>query len=100
MTNNTSNAGTIVQTSVGISRNLKRDLKVPLKDIFGVGGAEEYSTDIFGETRIHLETNFNKLKSSALGGDEDTSLMFDATNNYGDMEGNAALADGTKIFPR
>ena len=91
VTNNMSNNGGVLQTMT--STNLQRDLKVPLKDILGIGGAEQYSTTIFGETRLHLETNFKKLKSSILGGDEDASLMFNLTNNYGDIVG-ATVAGG------
>ena len=94
VTNNTSNNGLNVQASIGKSVGINRDLKVPLKDIFGVGGAEKYSTSIFGETRIHLETNFNKLKSVVLGGSEGTSTMATNATFFGEMDGNAALAGG------
>lgn len=86
------------------SRNISRDIKIPLNQLFGVCNSEAYSTDKFGETRIHLETNFVKgtgpgLKSRILGGSEDTSLMFDGVNNYGDMADQAAVADGASTNP-
>ncbi len=58
------------------SRNLARDVKVPLKSIFGIGEAEDWSTSKFGETRIHLETNWKSVKSYSLGGFEDTAAAF------------------------
>jgi len=68
------------------SRQISRDIKIPLKDMFGIGMAEDWSTDIFGETRIHCETNFNKLETYKLGGQEDTKLSFDFTNTWGSCE--------------
>lgn len=82
------------------SRNLSRDIKIPLKDMFGMCVSEAYSTDKFGETRIHIETNFVKgaaagLISQVLGGDERASLMFDGTHNYGDMVAQNGIANGS-----
>ena len=85
VTNNVSNDGTTVETPEKVSRMLNRDLKIMCKDVFGVCNAEAYSTDIFGETRMHLEMNMDKLKAQIYGGEEGTSLMFDNTNNYGDF---------------
>ena len=65
------------------SRQISRDIKVPIKDMFGIGMAEDWSTDIFGETRIHCETNFRKLEARKLGGNEDAFLSFDFTNSWG-----------------
>jgi len=90
--NNSNPDGTIID---GLkSKQAVRDIKVPIKDIFnGVGDVDDWSTDIFGETRIHLETNWNKVQSYALGGAEGTSLSFDATTNWGDMAAINALGD-------
>ena len=98
VTNNVSPDGSTINTS-NLSRNISRDIKIPLKEMFGCCVSEAYSTDKFGETRIHVETNFVKganagLKSIVLGGDERTSLMFDATNNYGDFTDQAGIANG------
>jgi len=101
ITDNVDADGTTVNTA-HTSRQLSRDIKIPLKEMFGMCVSEAYSTDKFGETRIHVETNFVKgsssaLKSIVLGGDERTSLMFDATNNYGDMgaQNNIPIGDST-----
>ena len=91
VTDNTAPNGTDVNTR-HVSSNIIRDIKIPLKDVFGVCGTEEYSTDIMGETRIHLETNFDRLSSEHIGGTELTSIMFDGSTAYGAMEGNDALA--------
>tara|TARA_R110000868_G_scaffold62863_2_gene189791 strand:- start:368 stop:2116 length:1749 start_codon:yes stop_codon:yes gene_type:complete len=78
------------------SRQISRDIKIPLKDMFGIGMAEDWSTDIFGETRIHCETNFNKLETYKLGGQEDTKLSFDVTNTWGSVE-DIAMAAGETV---
>jgi hypothetical protein len=92
--NNTTPDGTLIADLK--SKQAARDIKIPIKDIFnGVGDADDWSTDVFGETRIHLETNWNKVQSYALGGAEGTSLSFDATTHWGDMAAiNAVGATG------
>ena len=84
VTDNTDPAGTIANAQ-HTSRQVARDLKVPLAELFGVANSTAYSTDMFGETRIHLETNFNKVKARPLGGLEDTSNGFDGATPYGSM---------------
>ncbi len=92
VTDNTAPDGTDIN-ALHVSNNVSRDIKVPLKDVLGIGGAEAYSTNIMGETRIHAELNFGELTSEHLGGAEATSLMFDGTTNYGAME-QQTVADG------
>lgn len=99
VTNNTTPDGTIIDTTNN-SRNISRDIKIPLKELFGVCNSEAYSTDIWGETRIHCETNMvinniAGLKNRHLGGAESTSLMFDKTLFYGDMVDQTAVAGGS-----
>ena len=85
--NNAENNGTVTASGLtNVSRNLNRDIKIPLKDIFGVGNTTDYSTQNFGETRLHIETNFKNLKSKVLGGEENTSLMFSQTAHYGGID--------------
>lgn len=64
------------------SRQLARDVKVPLKDVFGICSADDWSTDKHGETHIHMETNWKDVKSQALGGQEDVSVA-PAGNTWG-----------------
>jgi len=92
VTDNTAPNGTDVNT-LHTSGNVDRDIKVPLKDVLGIGSTEQYSTTIMGETRIHAELNFANLTSEQLGGDELTSIMFDGSTAYGAMEGDI-VADG------
>ena len=103
VTDNTGPDGTTINTA-DTSRNIARDIKVPLNQLFGVANSEAYSTDKFGETRIHCETNFvvngaTGLKSQHLGGAEATSLMFDGANNYGDMVAQNAIAAEASTGP-
>jgi len=90
--NNTDDAGAVITGRE--SRNLTRDVKVMIKDIFGIGEAEDWNTDKFGETRIHLETNWKDVRSYQLGGFEDVSLSFDQTNTWGKCETQMGIAAG------
>jgi hypothetical protein len=69
-----------------VSRNLARDVKIPLKDIFGIGQVDDWDTNKFGETLIHLETNWKAVKTVKLGGTENADLSFDGTNTWGKMD--------------
>ena len=81
-----------------VSRQISRDIKVPIKDMFGIGMAEDWSTDIFGETRIHCETNFKKLQTRKLGGNEDTLNSFDGTTPWGACEALANQPAATELL--
>ena len=84
---NTDDVGTKVTGAV--SRQLARDVKVPLKSVFGIAeGADAWdtSTSKFGTTRIHMETNWKKVKVDQLGGSENTSLSFDGAAMWGQGE--------------
>ena len=96
VTDNTDPAGTIANAQ-HTSRQVARDLKVPLAELFGVANSTAYSTDMFGETRIHLETNFNKVQARPLGGLEATSNGFDGATPYGQMEPFNGMADAQVI---
>lgn len=91
--NNTNDAGGII-TGRG-SRNLARDVKIPIKDLFGIGEAEDWNTDKFGETHIHLETNWKDVRSYELGGAENATQAFNQTNFWGACDDQPAIADGT-----
>lgn len=80
------------------SRLLSRDVKVPLKSVFGLAeGADAWDTSKFGATRIHCETNWKHVKSQALGGSENTSLTFTGGEFWGSMESHVNLADGDDL---
>lgn len=103
VTDNTAPDGTTINADHK-SRNIARDIKIPLNQLFGVCNSEAYSTDKWGETRIHCETNFVKgagagLKAIIWGGEEDTSLMFDGANNYGAMVTQNGIAAETTTAP-
>ena len=51
---------------------LTRDLRIPLSDLFGVGSAM-WNSDVYGDTRIHLELTPNLLDIAQLGGVEKTT---------------------------
>jgi len=96
VTDNTDPLGTTINDQ-NTSREVARDLKVPLAELFGVANSRAYSTDVFGETRIHLETNFDKVKAKVLGGAENVSNGFDGATPYGAFDPKAGQADTTVI---
>tara|TARA_R110002110_G_scaffold41120_3_gene130996 strand:- start:4698 stop:6335 length:1638 start_codon:yes stop_codon:yes gene_type:complete len=53
---------------------LSRDFRIPLSDLFGVGSAV-WNGDVYGDTRIHLELEPNRLVIQQCGGSEDTSAL-------------------------
>jgi len=91
MGSNTSVGGT-VDTSITAS-NTRRDLRIPLSDLFGVGSAL-WNSDVYGSTRIHLELDTSRLRIEQLGGSEDTTNFQPAGQNrtYGAMLDNTAAS--------
>ena len=89
--NNVSDGGGIITGRV--SRNLTRDVKVPIKDMFGIGEAEDWNTDKFGETHIHLETNWKDVRSYELGGFEDVTNSFVQATKWGACEPQLGLSN-------
>ena len=78
------------------SRQLSRDVKIPLKDMWGICEADDWSTQKQGETRMHLETNWADIRLEALGGQEDTSNDPSLTK-WGAMDNVGALAASTAL---
>jgi len=78
------------------SRNISRDVKVPIKDMFGIGEADDWNTSKFGETRLHCETNWKDVRAVKLGGNEETCTAFDGATKWGAM-GNVTLAAGESV---
>jgi len=79
------------------SRDIRRAIKIPLKDVLGIGNTTAYDTSSnkFGQTHIKCETNFAKLKSAYTGGFEDVSDSFDETNVWGKITYDEAALPGT-----
>ena len=72
-------------TTGRVSAGLSRDYRIPLSDLFGVGNAM-WNGRVYGETRIHLETNVDRLRIVPLGGNEDTELGPGGATAYGTMD--------------
>ena len=91
MGSNTSVAGTVDPTIT--ASNTRRDLRIPLSDLFGVGSAL-WNSDVYGSTRIHLELDTSRLRIEQLGGSEDTTNFQPAGQNrtYGAMLDNTAAS--------
>jgi hypothetical protein len=68
---NVNNAGLADTTKKAAA--LTRDYRIPLSDLFGVGNAM-WNSDVFHDTRIHLELEPNLLAIHQLGGEESTSV--------------------------
>jgi len=93
---NTDPNGTVVNTQQ-ISRNIPRDLKIPLSDIFGSCDTDSYDTNARGATDIHLETNMAKLQAQIFGGQEAVTTGFDGATMQGAMETVMGVAVGASI---
>jgi len=91
MGSNTSVAGTVDESIT--ASNTRRDLRIPLSDLFGVGSAL-WNSDVYGATRIHLELDTSRLRIEQLGGSEDTTNFQPAGQNrtYGAMLDNTAAS--------
>ena len=100
VSNNVSNDGTTTVTGLGgdplTSANVDRDIKIPLKDIFGVGEITDFDTSKWGEVSIHLETNMQYLESKQWGGEENTKTGFDQTTPQG-KQADQTLAIGGSL---
>jgi len=75
---------------------LSRDFRIPLSDLFGVGSAV-WDGENYGDTRIHLELEPNRLKIQQCGGAESTSTLTLPTGAvaYGAMD----AVDGSADIP-
>ena len=84
------------------SRAITRDIQIPISDIFGVGNAV-WNGAVYGDTRIHMELNMNRLDLISLGTAEDTEDGPEALGGFSfgaaDDVGTAAvpIAAGTEI---
>lgn len=74
---NVNNSGVIAAKGAS---GLSRDYRIPLSDLFGVGNAM-WNSDVFGDTRIHLEIEPNLLNITQLGGSESTSIFDPSVTN-------------------
>lgn len=82
------------------SNAITRDWRINFSDLFGVGNAM-WNGRVFGETRINLELNINRLRLSAasLGLEANTAVPAGmGTGTYGSCADQAAVGQGTGIF--
>ena len=72
-------------TDLRSSRRVNRDMKIPLGDIFDIAkSVDAWSGNTYGQSRVHLEMNFDKLRvDTSLGQD---NVFWGLTN--GDADGN------------
>lgn len=99
---NTDDAGNALTGAT--SRQLARDVKIPLKSVFGIAeGADAWDTSKFGATRIHMETNWKNVMAIPLGSDEPEAQAFNTpatTNHWGmidDIGPIATTVDGPTV---
>lgn len=59
-----------------------KDVNIPLKQLFNCCKTDSYSTDMYGNTRLHLEMNFNKLEAHTPHVDYGTILAEDQTGVF------------------
>lgn len=96
---NTDNNGNVINGLT--SRNISRDFRMPLSEIFGIGNAV-FDTNNYGDTRVHLEISPNKLNIENLSGDENNTYISDG-NFFGacedDTSGGTAFNTLTFKYP-
>lgn len=93
---NTDDAGNALTGAT--SRQLARDVKVPLKSVFGIAeGADAWDTSKFGSTRIHMETNWKNIMAIPLGSDEPdvTSFTAPTATKWGGIDDIGPIANTT-----
>lgn len=77
------------------SRNTEAPIKIPLKDLFGVGNVDNYSTDKYGKTRIHLELNRDRIRIDQILGVEDPAA--DPNSNWRRNNDDNLMSDNTTL---
>ncbi len=78
------------------SRELDHDVRIPLKDILGLGAVPQYDLSKFGRTKIACEMNFDKIASDFSLGAGDGAWTVD-TNELGAMAPTSARSSGGDI---
>ena len=53
-----------------VSRNRPHEVRIKLKDLLGLGKAKLFSTDKYGECKMNLELNLDRLKTGFIQGQE------------------------------
>lgn len=70
--------------ATGSSEEITNELKIPLKDVFGVAYNKVYDTSKYGQTKLKYEFNFGQLNVIQNGGQADTVFSKD-TNLKGSV---------------
>ncbi len=84
------------------SHQRPHEQKIPLSSVFGIGKANRYDTTKYGETRINLELNLDKLVAVYLQGNEgngnrgQNAVSFQAVDNQAGVAANTAI--NTVVF--
>ncbi len=76
--------------TIGASEEITHELKIPLKDIFGVAYNEVYDTSKYGQTKMKMEFNFGKLSTVQAGNQSDPVFL-----NQSNLKGNVAQLNNT-----
>ena len=91
---NTNNADVVDASRT--SKGLNRDFRIPLSDLFGVGNSM-WNGNVYGDTRIHLELNLDRLRIARLGGSESADNGPDGATKYGQLVAKPAQPLGTAL---
>jgi hypothetical protein len=63
---------------IGSSEEISHELKIPLKDIYGIAYNKVYDTSKYGQTKMKMEFNFGKLSAEQHGDQGDVIWLKDA----------------------
>jgi hypothetical protein len=77
-----------------VSRNRPHEQRIKLKDLFGLGSAKLFSTDKYGECKMNLELNLDKLKMGFIQGQEGNNP---AGQDLNSAQNQLAVASGADI---
>jgi len=84
---------------VNKSRNRPNEQRIYLHELFGLGKAPLFSTDVYGEVRINCELNLDRMKAAFAQGSEDTNAAGVAYNAITNASGaNIADNSGVSVF--
>jgi len=80
-----------------VSRNRPHETRIKLKDLFGLGKAKLFSTDKYGECKMNLELNLDKIKLGFIQGQEGGNGGPGANIDLNACDDNNGVANGATI---
>jgi len=80
-----------------VSRMVARDYKIMLKDLLGCGKVQTWNTNHYGDCKLHLELNLDKLFGSCAASGAENATAFASGVNQGAYDAQNNINGGTPI---